>query len=377
MSRDAGKHAFALGDYLADNAAALALELAAVGVAWLMMCVFGLQVSQALAVCLVFIASIVVTAGIKFATKRRFYDRLEQTTVALAAQGRAWLAPELMDAPQSCEERLVHETLRIESKSMGDQIAALRAEQREYRDYVETWVHEVKTPIAAARLVAANAMTPATEAMDVELRRIEGFVDQSLFYARSSSVDRDFMIRSVNLGEYVRAALRNAARTLIDAGVSPRLGDLDVAVRADPKWLEFIIRQVLINAAKYRRSESALAGEPATVYIDAEKTQTGLDAWCVTLRIQDNGIGVPAADLPRVFDRCSSSPRPRTTRGATACWRSWAQTRPTCAVPFSPRSASTSCSPWLWPCAMRPAPSMWSTTPWPRFWVTPPPAYLW
>lgn len=303
MSRGAEKRVFTLGDFLADNAAALALELASVAAAWLMMCAFGLEASKATAVCLVFIACVVAAGAIKFATKRRFYDRLAQTADGLAAQGRAWLAPELMDAPQTREEHLVHEIMRTESKSMADQVAALRAEQREYRDYVETWVHEVKTPIAAARLVAANAMTPATEAMDVELRRIEGYVDQSLFYARSSSLDRDFMVRQVNLGECVRTALRNTSRTLIDAGVSPRLGDLDVTVRADPKWLEFVIRQVLINAAKYRRPDAALVGDPATVRIDAEKTQTGLDAWCVTLRVQDNGIGIPAADLPRVFDR--------------------------------------------------------------------------
>ncbi len=303
LSREAEKHVLTLGDYLADNAGALALELAAVVVDWLMMRAFGLSAVEALAVCLVFIACVAVTSAIKFVTKRRFYDRLGQTADSLAAQSRAWLAPELMGAPQSREERLVHDILLVESKSMADQIAAMRADQREYRDYVETWVHEVKTPIAAARLVAANAMTPATEAMDVELRRIEGFVDQSLYYARSTSLDRDFMIRSVNLGECVRSALRNASRTLIDAGVSPRLGDLDLTVRADPKWLEFIIRQVLVNAAKYRRPDADLAGEPATVRIDAEKTQTGLDAWCVNLRIQDNGIGIPAADLPRVFDR--------------------------------------------------------------------------
>lgn len=303
MSREAEKHALTLRDYLADNAVALACEASAVVVASLMMLAFGLRGDQVTAVCLVLVAGIAITTTIKFVTKRRFFDRLAQTADALAAQGRAWLAPELMDAPQGNEERLVLEILRTESKSMADQIAAMRAEQREYRDYVETWVHEVKTPIAAARLVAANAMTPATEAMDVELRRIEAYVDQSLFYARSSSLDRDFMIRSVNLGECVRAALRNTSRTLIDAGVSPRLGDLDVTVRADPKWLEFIIRQVLVNAAKYRRSDATLAGQAATVSITAEKTQTGLDAWCVTLCVQDNGIGIPAGDLPRVFDR--------------------------------------------------------------------------
>ncbi len=290
-------------DYLKDNAGAVACQALAVALAGLMMLAFGLAAEQVAAVCLVLVGALLLALLVKYLSKRRFYTDLGQTVDALAEKGCAWLAPELMDAPRGLEERLVAEHLRIASKSMGDQVAALRAEQREYRDYVETWVHEIKTPIAAARLVADNNPSPATEAINVELRRVEGFVDQSLFYARSSSVDRDFMIRRVCLGECVRAALHSASRALIDAGVSPQLGELDVEVRADPKWLEFIIRQALLNAAKYRRGEDALAGEPACVRVSAEKVPTGLDAWCVALRIEDNGIGIPADDLPRVFDR--------------------------------------------------------------------------
>ncbi len=297
------KNSLTLAGYLKDNAGAAACQLLAIALAGLMMLAFGLAAEQIAAVCLLLVCALAVATTFKFATKRRFYADLAQTVDALAEKGCGWLAPELMDAPRGLEQRLVLENLRVASKSMADQVAALRAEQREYRDYVETWVHEVKTPIAAARLAAANDLTPTTEAIDVDLRRIEGFVDQSLYYARSSSVDRDFQIRRVDLGECVRAALRSASRTLIDAGVSPQLGDLDVEVRADPKWLEFVIRQVLVNAAKYRRSDAALAGEPARVRITAEKVATGLDAWCVTLRIEDNGIGIPASDLPRVFDR--------------------------------------------------------------------------
>ena len=182
---------------------------------------------------------------------------------------------------------------------MRDRIATARRLQREYREYVETWVHEIKTPIAAARLVARNNPSPATESMDAELDQIEGYVEQALYYSRGTSLDRDFQIRQVALAEVVRDALRHKARTLIGARVTPELEGLDLTVRADPKWLSFVIGQVLVNSAKYR-SEKDGRGR---VRITATRRETGLDAWETVLAIADDGVGMPASDVGRAFDK--------------------------------------------------------------------------
>ena len=169
---------------------------------------------------------------------------------------------------------------------------------------METWIHEVKTPIAAARLVAQNHPDAATAAMDRELVRIEGYAEQALYYARSTSVDRDFAIRSVSLDELVRGALKANARTLIDARIAPELGDLDFKVRCDPKWLTFVLGQVLVNAAKYRKPagpDGVL--EPARLRIGAKRRQSEADARVTVLSIADEGIGIPSEDVDRVFDR--------------------------------------------------------------------------
>ena len=73
--------------------------------------------------------------------------------------------------------------------------------------------------------------------------------EEALYYSRGTSLDRDFQIRQVSLADVVRDALRHKARTLIGAHVAPELGELDFTVRADPKWLSFVIGQVLVNAA--------------------------------------------------------------------------------------------------------------------------------
>lgn len=288
---------YRFADYLRDRAPSAAVACAGIAVAALMLLAAGMPGGACAAVCGVVAASGVLAGGLDYLRRRGYYRRLAAMAEGLAREGRAYLAAEL------AEERVFQEALRLGSKSMADELARMRADQRAYRDYVETWVHEVKTPIVAARLAAANDPCPVAEAMDVELGRVEGFVDQALYYARSTSVDRDFQVREVVLADVARAAVRSCARTLIDAGVAPELTDLDLTVRADPKWLEFCLRQVLVNAAKYRRDADALAGEPARVRLRARRRQTGLDAWETELFVEDNGVGIPACDLARVWDR--------------------------------------------------------------------------
>ena len=288
-----------LGGYLRDRAPSVAVLAAALALCALALSAYRVERGVVALVVVVMAAGVILALLLDYLRRRGFYARLSRTVDSLADEGVAYLAPELLDAPATLEERLLHEALLRESKCMADQVAAMRADQREYRDYVETWVHEVKTPIAAGRLVAANKPGPATDAMDAELGRIEGYVEQALYYARSTSLDRDFQVRDVLLADAVRASVRRCARTLIGARVTPELGELDLTVSADPKWLEFMLGQLLGNAAKYRKP-----GEGSgRVRIWAQRRETGLDAWETLLHVEDDGIGVPAADLARVFDR--------------------------------------------------------------------------
>ena len=285
--------------YLRDRAGSIVVGVAAVAFCAFALTVYGVSVGVAVFVAVVLAASGLAARAVDYARRRDFYRRLDDLVSGLADHDAAYLAPELMERPSTLEERLFHDALSRESKSMADAVAAMRAEQRDYRDYIETWVHEVKTPIAAARLVASNDPGPSTDAMDAELGRVEAYVEQALYYARSTSLDRDYQVRDVRLDETVRAALKKNARTLIGARVAPELGELGLTVAADPKWLEFMLGQLLVNAAKYVKP-GARGGR---VRIRAERRERGLDAWETVLTVEDDGIGIPASDLSRVWDR--------------------------------------------------------------------------
>lgn len=284
------------GAYIADRLVPLAVGAVALAFAALVMVVYGLDPAAACFVCGVLALSVAVAMLLDWLHRRPFYRSLSELLDSL---DEPCLATELVDRPRFAEGELFYDALDRESRDMRDRIAAARRRQREYREYVETWVHEIKTPIAAARLIAKNNPSPVVDSIDAEVDAIEGYVEQALYYSRGTSLERDFQIREVDLGVVVRDALRHKARTLIGARVTPELGELGFVVHADPKWLSFVIGQVLVNAAKYRRP-----GEGSgSVRIWAVRDETGLDAWATQLAISDDGVGIPEADVGRVFDK--------------------------------------------------------------------------
>ena len=136
----------------------------------------------------------------------------------------------------------------------------------------DVYKRQVKTPIAAARLVCDNNPGQASSTVSRELGRIDGYVEQALYYARSGSLDRDYVIRRVEVSALVHGAVRAHARSLIDQQVSVRTDGLDMMVFADAKWVAFVLGQLIENAAKYRaprewgRDEALLCFAAVDVY---------------------------------------------------------------------------------------------------------------
>lgn len=174
-------------------------------------------------------------------------------------------------------------------RSMREQVAARERASREYREYVETWVHEVKTPIATGKLLVENNPSKAMEAMGEELSKIDSFIEQALYYARSSSAQKDYIIRKCSAEEIVRSALRAQARPLILKNIAVHLEQLEIEVYTDAKWLAFMLGQVFSNAAKYGAK---------TLRIWAEQERDN-----VLLHVADDGVGVCEQDLPRIFEK--------------------------------------------------------------------------
>lgn len=282
--------------------------------------------ASVLAACIV-LACAAFALTVDYARRRAFYRDLEQVVGDL---DRTYYATALIEPPDFLEGRLAYEALQATGKAAADDVAAHKQQAEAYRDYIELWIHEIKTPIAAAALMASGLHGPQAARIKGELDRIEGYVEQALYYARSTSLVQDYAIRETSLAEAVREALRKHARFLIERGVAPTVDvDEDVRVFADVKWLAFVIGQLVANAGKYGAS---------TLRFSVREEGAGTSDARTVLEVADDGWGVPAGACLA----CSSAPSPARTAGVRARPRAWGCTSwPSCARRWV--------SPWRWP----------------------------
>ena len=188
---------------------------------------------------------------------------------------------------------------------MRGAVSDAKAAQREYREYVEQWVHEIKAPITAARLICRELDGKTRRKLMAELAQIEAHVERALFYARAENPEQDCLLRQVDLGKIAAQAIENHRSLLIQSGVRVETEGLDCTIYTDEKWAVFILGQLLQNASRYRGTEPVI---PLTAKPLGKQVQ---------LVVRDNGIGIPAHELTRVFDRGFTGSNGRSRGGST------------------------------------------------------------
>ena len=119
--------------------------------------------------------------------------------------------------------------------------------QEDYKEYIELWIHEIKLPIAAGKMIIENNKSVVTESINEELDKIENYIEQALFYARSNTVEKDYYIRKVNLKEIVNSAIIKNKRNLIQNKINIDTHNIDTIVYTDSKWCTFILSQIIQN----------------------------------------------------------------------------------------------------------------------------------
>lgn len=298
--------AFSLGAFLRDRAASLIIGVVcALGVFWMCL-VLGVGTDAAIIVSMLVVLCLLLALGIEYGRRARFWHGAEEA--ASAVQSAAEVAALLPEAT-FLEARLMADVADGISTRAGSELARAQADADGYREYVELWIHEAKTPIAAAKLILERTGGEEADALAREVERIDNQVDQALYYARSTTLQKDYAIRSMDVAAAAREACKRQARFLIEKQAIPQVDIPDgTEVLSDEPWIVFIFGQVVANAAQYGARAITF-----TARVEAPGTPHGR----TVVEVQDDGCGISEADLPRVFDRGFTGSNGRRSGSAT------------------------------------------------------------
>ena len=232
----------------------------------------------------------------------RHYQKVKELehTIMLSTDGM----PENADLLENEYQKL----LRILSDEYTGAQSRAATRQKNMQEYYAMWVHQVKTPIAALRLLLQNKNDEGQMTEELtELFGIEQYVEMALQYQRLDSETTDFVF-----DEIIRTSVRKYARQFIAKKISLSYEPVETTVITDKKWLSFVIEQVISNAVKYTKTGGIkiyLEDGDGTMSVPVQKAShrkeddgenSGMKS--VRLVIEDTGIGIRAEDLPRICE---------------------------------------------------------------------------
>lgn len=199
------------------------------------------------------------------------------------------LSYEQLPQADSLLEEDYHTLLQRSYSERRELITRMDNRMEDIRDYYTLWTHQIKTPIAAMKLLLEDDQTMAASQAKRELTKMENYVTSALAYARLDEITTDFSFEAIELDEVVKPLLKKYATFFISKRLTLNYEPLNVLALTDLKWLAFILDQVLSNALKYTHEGS--------IHIYMDQWQE------CSLVIEDTGIGINPEDLPRIFER--------------------------------------------------------------------------
>lgn len=235
----------------------------------------------------------------------------EEMKAILEHTDKRYLLGELMPDSWRLEDKIYREFIRKSNKSVIEEIRQAQERQEEYKEYIESWVHEIKAPITGISLICENGKSKENfsggsfRKIVTENQKIENYVDMVLYYARSENVYKDYIIQKTALKEAVFEVLEKNRFLLIENCIRAEVVCEDFAY-TDRKWLVFILNQMILNSVKYKNEEAPV------FRIFSEKRENG-----TVLVLSDNGTGIKKEELSRIFEKGFTGTNGRTHERST------------------------------------------------------------
>ena len=186
------------------------------------------------------------------------------------------------------EEKLKNQIQELEEANLNLRNDFL-AKEKELQEYFLIWIHQIKTPITAGKLICdSDIENENIKNIKKELIYIEDYTNMALSYLKMANHNTDMDISLVNLDDIIKPLIKKYAILFISNNIKLEYEKLNVKVITDSKWCMVVIEQLLSNAIKYTKN-----GIVSITFNEKENY----------LEIKDNGIGIKDSDLPKIFDK--------------------------------------------------------------------------
>ena len=251
--------------------------------------VYNIDIISKVYISAIIIIVVAISIIVEYNKKKIFYNQLKNNLSNLKEK---YLISEIIKNPDFIDGKILKEILEDTGKSMIENVNYYKRIQEDYKEYIELWIHEVKTPIATSKMIIENNKTEITKSIEEEINKVENYTEQALFYARSNIVEKDYIITKANLKDIVNNVIMKNKSTILNEKISLKLTDLKQDVFTDSKWTVFIINQIIQNSIKYSKERNKI------IEIFADKKNDK-----VILHIKDNGIGINKNEISKVFEK--------------------------------------------------------------------------
>ena len=289
--------------FFKDHIIAMIINVLCILVLSLFLLSVGLHFGEIMIVIAFWIIILLVYWGYSYHSINKRLSSIYELTIHL---DKKYLLSDVIGIPANAEEAVYFQIIKMANKSMLEQVSVVGRERKEYKEYIEQWIHEVKTPISAIQLLCENSKSDFARKLLCETEKLNHFVEQALFFARSEETEKDYLIKEVFIADIVHSAIAENKQLLIINGMSVVFDELPLTAYTDPKWIEFILNQLIVNAVQYK------SGNSPTLTFSIQEIRGG-----IALSVMDNGIGISESDLLRVFGKGFTGENGRIKKSST------------------------------------------------------------
>lgn len=189
--------------------------------------------------------------------------------------------------------------LATQLRQLHDALQEAHYQSTEYENFIESWVHEIKTPLSLEHFILQNRQHEMSPFVYQRLNRanitIHDYVERILIYAKLQATHVDYNLKPISTTECLEDVLLELDSLLEEQHVGIETTIEDLPIISDERALHFMLIQLLVNAIKYQNTHN-------DSYI---RIETGFNSakGRYYIQVADNGLGVSQADLPFIFDK--------------------------------------------------------------------------